>query len=208
MPYTLAKAFVWLVLAGLLGMTVGWLLRSVTAHRQISRARSQHGDPAELERARARVTELEAAVADRDHLQADRDRLAAELASARAAASEARSIAREPDGDFDDALISAPPDLERAADEVGQPVERDDLKLIEGIGPSAEDLCHGIGIRTWADMAATEPSLLRTMLNDAGPRFKMLDPTAWPRQAALLAEHRWTEFRQLRDELRDGVNSK
>ena len=35
MPYTLAKGFVWVVLAMLLGIVIGWLLRSVVAKRQV-----------------------------------------------------------------------------------------------------------------------------------------------------------------------------
>ena len=55
-------------------------------------------------------------------------------------------------------------------------------------------LCHGIGIRTWQDLSTTEVSLLRTMLLDAGPRFRTHDPSTWPEQARLLAEGRWDEF--------------
>ena len=77
---------------------------------------------------------------------------------------------------------------------LGRRIELDDLKVIEGIGPKIEELCHGIGIRTWYDLAGTEVSLLRTMLTDAGARYKMHDPTAWPQQAELLANGRWQEF--------------
>lgn len=194
MPYTLAKALVWLVLAGVLGLIVGWLLRSVTAKRQLSRARSQHADGDEVRRLRARVAELEAAVAAHD------------------GAGEGIAATAEPASTEPDTVRTAPSEseadqIDAATEALGRPVARDDLKVIEGIGLSIEDLCHGIGIRTWADMAATEPSLLRTMLNDAGPRFKMLDPDMWPRQAALLAAGDWEGFRDLVDELRNGVGS-
>lgn len=205
MPYTLAKALIWLVLAGLLGVIVGWLLRSVTAKRQLSRARSQHVDGDEIQRLKARITELESGVADRNRIVADRDRLQREVDAARAPGD-------SPDPDADAATSATDPaadasDLAAAAEVLGRPVERDDLKVIEGIGPSIEDLCHGIGIRTWSDMAATEPSLLRTMLNDAGPRSKTQDPETWPRQAALLAAGHWGAFSELVAELRNGVTS-
>lgn len=190
MSYTLAKAFVWLVLAGVLGIVIGWLLRSVAARRQISKARSQVGDRAEVDRLRARVAELEAGAAAGNPVPAQPDHSAAESTPGEpAAAPQAEGSA---------------PDRTMAETELGQPIERDDLKVIEGIGPSVEDLCHGIGIRTWSDLAATEPSLLRTMLTDAGPRFKMQDPSAWPQQAELLADGRWAEFRDLVAELRNG----
>jgi large subunit ribosomal protein L21 len=42
------------------------------------------------------------------------------------------------------------------------------------------------------------------MLTDAGPRFRTQDPSTWPRQAALLADGRWDEFKRLTDELDGG----
>jgi hypothetical protein len=41
MPYTLMKGLAWFALALALGITVGWLLRSVTAYRQVSRLRAR-----------------------------------------------------------------------------------------------------------------------------------------------------------------------
>lgn len=194
MPYTLAKALVWLIMALALGLTIGWLLRSVAAHRQIARVRSQRVDVAELERLQARVTELEG-------VAAERDRLAAELAAAGTTAPAAPDDATGPTDPTDEPSVP----LDEASQLIGRPVVRDDLQLIEGIGPSVEDLCHGIGIKRWADMASTEPSLLRTMLDDAGARFKTSDPTTWPRQAELLDTGRWGEFRDLVDGLRNGA---
>jgi predicted flap endonuclease-1-like 5' DNA nuclease len=203
MPYTLAKALVWLVLAGVLGLIIGWLLRSVTATRQLSRARGRHADGEETQRLRTRVAELEAAVADRERLAADRDRLQHELDAAGRSAPADAVETETPSGvpaDEDAGLSSAEAVL-------GRPIVRDDLKVVEGIGPSIEDLCHGIGIRTWSDLAETEPSLLRTMLDDAGPRSKTQNPDTWPRQAALLAAGDWQAFREFVDGLRDGVTS-
>ncbi|MEO6571434.1 MAG: 50S ribosomal protein L27, partial [Ilumatobacteraceae bacterium] len=56
----------------------------------------------------------------------------------------------------------------------------------------------------WFDLSTTEVSLLRTMLADAGPRFKTQDPSTWPEQAALLAAGRWQEFVALTGELSGG----
>ena len=197
MPYTLAKMLLWIVLAVGLGVITGWLLRNVTARRQIARARSQRGDNGEVERLRGRITTLESAIAERDRRIAD---LEAD-ASAPAPDLEPQPVPEiEAAGDM---LIGAPvdPEVARAEAVLGTPVTFDDLKVIVGIGPTVEELCHGIGIRTWADLAATEVSLLQTMLNDAGARSKTNDPTMWPRQAELLAAHDWEAFAALRDEL-------
>ena len=86
------------------------------------------------------------------------------------------------------------PDLAAGESVLGRQITADDLKVIPGIGPNVEELCNGIGIRTWFDLSTTEVSLLRTMLADAGPRVGAVDPTSWPELAGLLADGRWAEF--------------
>lgn len=243
MPYTLVMMSVWLVLAVVLGIVTGWLLRNVTARRQISRSRSQRSDVAELERLQRRVAELEGIAAERDRLAAAftaRTGLGAEPTpagtttpagtSAGADASRGRgpSAGTSADPTVDPAangtspvtspvasaiVADAPTDesgsVAGAVAEVdGRAIVQDDLKAVEGIGPTVEELCHGIGIRGWSDLAHTEVSLLRTMLEDAGARFKMHDPTTWPHQAELLAGGRWDEFAQLTASLRSGADDR
>jgi predicted flap endonuclease-1-like 5' DNA nuclease len=219
MPYTLMKMLIWLILAVVLGIVTGWMLRNVTARRQVSRARSQRSDVAELERLRGRVANLEAVVAERDRLAAEleacRGGQASSPPSAVSAAGEEPSdmqgFVSVADGATADAApaesasLPATPDIAAATAVLGRSIELDDLKVIEGIGPKIEDLCHGIGIRTWFDLSTIESSLLRTMLDDAGSRFKMHDPTTWPKQAELLANGRWEDFKALTDDLRGGV---
>lgn len=200
MPYTLMKGLAWVLLAVVIGIVVGWLLRSVAAKRQIERAKQGRVDDAEvdeLRQLRDRVIELEAVAADRDRLRAELDR-----------------ADRPPPPQRPDALAGAPASdriaepepgangrLAEASAVIGRTVELDDLTVIDGIGPQIADLCHGIGIRSWADLATTEVSLLRTMLQDAGQRLKVHDPSSWPQQAALLAAGSWTEFRVLTEQL-------
>jgi predicted flap endonuclease-1-like 5' DNA nuclease len=234
MPYTLVMMSVWLVLAVALGIVTGWLLRNVTARRQISRSRSQRSDVAELDRLRRRVAELEG-------IATERDRLAAEFASRTGLGTVAATTATtpttpttipaipsnepgssnevvgapttpnqspnpsKPERDSDDGdAASAPAAVVAEID--GRVIVLDDLKAVEGIGPTVEDLCHGIGIRGWSDLAHTEVSLLRTMLDDAGARFKMNDPTTWPHQAELLADQRWDEFAEFTASLRSNAD--
>ena len=204
MPYTLAKMLVWIVLAVGLGIITGWLLRNVTARRQISRSKSRRGDSAEVERLRQRITTLESTIAQRDRRIADleaADTPAAEPPTPEPVVADDESTVADP------SAVSASADDDQAvagAEAVlGYPIVADDLQVIVGIGPNVEDLCHGIGIRTWADLAATEVSLLRTMLDDAGARLKNSDPSTWPQQAGLLATRDWTGFAALRDRLNE-----
>ena len=97
--------------------------------------------------------------------------------------------------------------LVAAAAVIGKKIKLDDLTAIEGIGPAIATLCHNIGIHTWADMAATEVSLLRTMLADAGPRFQKHAPASWPEQAGLLATGHWEAFATLIASLGSGHSS-
>lgn len=177
MPYTLSMALLWVALAVLLGIVVGWLMRSVVAKRQVERARANHLDNVELERLRARVAELEAHPAP--------------------------VPPPTPSADTPVPPVAAPVVAE-AGIVLDGPVVRDDLTVVEGIGPTVAELCTGIGIQTWSELAQTEVSLLRTMLHDAGPRFRSLDPASWPEQARLLDAGRWDEFRALTEQLRGG----
>ena len=212
MPYTLAKGLFWVLAALLLGIVIGWLLRSVAAKRQVSRARAHHVDTAELERLRGRVANLEPVVHERDRLKAELEIARATPGAATPIAtptatstgtSAVQSFANAEQPEIVDVPPSTPstPDVSAAVAVLGKPVTLDDLKVVEGIGPKIEGLCHGIGIRTWFDLSTTEVSLLRTMLTDAGSRFRAQDPTTWPQQATLLAEGRWVDFKALTDQL-------
>ena len=68
MPYTLVKALVWILIAFVIGVVIGWLLRNATVRREMARAR---GDGAEHERLRQRVTELEPLIDERTRLLAE-----------------------------------------------------------------------------------------------------------------------------------------
>jgi predicted flap endonuclease-1-like 5' DNA nuclease len=216
MPYTLMKGLGWVLGALLLGIVIGWLLRSVAAKRQVSRARAHHVETAELERLRGRVANLEPVVVDRD-------RLKAELEAVRASARPDRSVVErsvepvthdvpgtDPVSNPEPPAAPSPPaipDLLVGSAVLGKKIRLDDLKVIEGVGPKIETLCHGIGIRTWFDLSTTEVSLLRTMLADAGSQFRTHNPQTWPQQAALLAAGEWEAFKALTDELDSGVPS-
>ncbi len=80
----------------------------------------------------------------------------------------------------------------------------DDLRKIEGIGPKIASILAEAGIDTFAKLAATDPEKIRELLAEAGSRYKVHDPTTWPKQAALAAEGKWDELAALQDELKGG----
>ena len=213
MPYTLAKGFVWVLLAMLLGIVIGALLRNIVAKRQVARARNHHVDTAEMERLRGRIANLEPVVAERDRLKAELDDCRSGAAPAapppEASTAAVRGFAAVGGTAVDDTESAPPtapaaPDVDAARSVLGRAIAADDLKVVEGIGPKIEELCNGIGIRTWFDLATTEVSLLRTMLVDAGSRFRTHDPATWPEQAELLSQGRWDDFKALTDDLHGG----
>lgn len=81
---------------------------------------------------------------------------------------------------------------------------KDDLKLIEGIGPKIELLLQAKGVATFADLAKTEVSELEAVLQEAGPRYRMHNPASWPQQAGMAQKGEWEQLKKLQDELKGG----
>ena len=186
MPYTLTMFFLWGSAMALIGVVVGWLLRSLTARSQVAEARSTMVDADEADRLRDRIAELEPVVAERDRLRM-----------------EVADVRGDTVGVLGFATTSAP-DLADAQLALGAPVAMDDLTVVDGIGPGVAELCAGLDISTWRHLAETDVSTLRSMLADGGSRFAAHDPATWPQQAALLADGRWADFKVLADSLDGG----
>ena len=91
-----------------------------------------------------------------------------------------------------------------AASGGGAPVQRDDLKRIEGIGPRIEKMLNDDQIFTWAELADAPVERLKGLLRRGGDRYRMHDPKSWPDQARLAAEGRWEELKELQDILQGG----
>ncbi len=86
-------------------------------------------------------------------------------------------------------------------------VKENDLKLIEGVGPKIAEILANGGFDTWAKVADANPDQLRTLLEEAGSKYKMHNPTTWPNQAALAAAGKWTELKEYQDRLQGGVDT-
>ena len=82
---------------------------------------------------------------------------------------------------------------------------KDDLKKIEGIGPKIASLLNAANIVTFKDLASAKVATLKEILLNAGPRFKMHNPSTWAEQAQLAAKGAWAELQKLQDELKGGV---
>ncbi len=72
---------------------------------------------------------------------------------------------------------------------------KDDLTLIEGIGPRIEQLLNQAGVNTYSELASASSDQIRAVLENAGGAFAGQDPTTWPQQSAMAAAGQWDELR-------------
>ena len=84
----------------------------------------------------------------------------------------------------------------------------DDLKIIEGVGPKIETLLKEGGINTWAELAEAPVDRLKEILDAAGPRYQIHDPSTWPAQAKFAAEGKFDELKEYQDVLMGGRDTK
>ncbi len=80
----------------------------------------------------------------------------------------------------------------------------DDLTVIEGIGPKIAELLNNGNIYSYKALEGTAVSVLKGILENAGNRFKMHDPSTWPKQAGLAARGKWDELEEYQDFLNGG----
>ncbi len=77
----------------------------------------------------------------------------------------------------------------------------DDLKIVEGIGPKIADLLVADGVDSFAKLSATSLDKLKAILEAAGPKFTMHDPSTWAEQGRLAAAGEWDALKALQDTL-------
>ncbi len=85
-----------------------------------------------------------------------------------------------------------------------EPAKKDDLKIVEGIGPKIEELLYEAGIYTWVDLSNAKVSFIQSVLDEAGPNYKVHDPESWPFQAKLAVDNKWDELKKWQDEHKGG----
>ena len=83
-------------------------------------------------------------------------------------------------------------------------VVKDDLKRIEGIGPKIEELLNTAGIHSFKQLSVTNVEQVKSILNAAGKRYQIHDPSTWGKQAKLAADGKWDTLDKLQGELRGG----
>ena len=84
------------------------------------------------------------------------------------------------------------------------PTKKDDLKIVEGIGPKIEELFNNEGIYTFDELADTSVEKMKAILDAAGSRFQIHNPATWADQAALARDGKWDELKKWQDALYKG----
>ena len=81
---------------------------------------------------------------------------------------------------------------------------KEDLTVVEGIGPKIAELLNAADIWTFEDLAFTPVTRLREILDAGGSRFQIHNPETWPRQSALASVGNWEGLRAWQDVLNAG----
>lgn len=116
-------------------------------------------------------------------------------------------VEKLPDPIIETPVETVAPKAESAVGKISTPmgnIKIDDLKIVEGIGPKIETLLKEGGINTWAELSEAPVDRLREILDAAGPRFQMHNPTTWPAQAKFAVEGKWEELKEYQDMLIGG----
>lgn len=82
--------------------------------------------------------------------------------------------------------------------------DRDDLTVIEGIGPKIQMLLNQYGIFSYRQLAEADVARLKEILAAAGPQLAMHDPGTWPSQANLAANDQWDTLKSVQGFLKGG----
>ena len=109
--------------------------------------------------------------------------------------------------EVEESIAATPNEIESA--ELENPIEAisispDDLKVVEGIGPKIEAVLHDAGILTFEQLAKTDPERINAILDAAGPRYRIHNPSTWPTQAELAAKNDWDKLKELKEHLLGG----
>jgi predicted flap endonuclease-1-like 5' DNA nuclease len=84
-------------------------------------------------------------------------------------------------------------------------MHKDDLKIVEGIGPVIERNLHDAGVLTYQDLANTTESEIEKILAPITNNFAVFNCSTWAEQAQLAADGKFDELEKLKDILDKGV---
>ena len=188
---------IWLLVSFLLGYILRYLLGAKTRDRVVILEK-------DLSAMTAKANSLEADLSTANY---EKNKTADELAKEKSKNADLyfklkaceESKAEEPAVE----MVKASTPLGFAYIEVEDP-KLNDLKIVEGIGPKIEELLKDSGIANLAVMAQAKAEDIKSILDGQGARFKLADPTTWPKQAQMAIDGNWDRLKEFQDFLQGG----
>jgi predicted flap endonuclease-1-like 5' DNA nuclease len=149
-------------------------------------------------------SDLDACRANSKSLTARISGLEADLAAVKASASAnmqsfASSVATNTAG-----LSAIAYNADAAFAAFGKKFKQDDLKIVEGIGPKIEELYHNAGIKTWKQLSETPVEKSQEILDAAGERYKIHNPSTWAKQSEMCYLGKFQELKDWQSSLDGG----
>lgn len=83
--------------------------------------------------------------------------------------------------------------------------KKDNLQLLEGIGPKVQELLYAHGIYSFWELAVCSIEKLEWILANGWDRFSLCNPSTWPYQAELAAAKNWWKLKEYQDFLLRGA---
>ena len=174
-----------LILAFLLGLLLGWLLKSMFGNNDNKQSSAELTDykskyfaiKKELDNCNENVKSLQQKTVESLSLTPKKD-----------TKKKTKKVVKTPN-----VIVANPPS------------KKDDLTKVEGIGPKINGLLNDAGIFTFKQLSETSIDKLKQILHDAGPRYRMHKPLTWAQQAKLAAEGKWEELKKWQNELKGGL---
>ena len=77
-----------------------------------------------------------------------------------------------------------------------------DFTVIEGVGPKICQLLEKAGYKDFAALSKAKVGDLRNVLENAGSRYKMHDPSKWAQQARLASKDQWSKLNEFQAKLK------
>ncbi len=81
---------------------------------------------------------------------------------------------------------------------------KDDLKIIEGVGPKIEELLNAAGINSFKDLSESNTDALKAILEGGGKRYTIHNPSTWVQQGFLAVSGKMEELKAWQAELNGG----
>ena len=84
---------------------------------------------------------------------------------------------------------------------MGAHFKNTNLQIMEGVGPKIESILKDAGYTNWESIANASDADLQKVLDDAGPRYRMHNASAWSAQAKFASQGQWDKLVQYQKDI-------